>query len=425
MGFRSTGRVRTPRLTIMLPLCGAVALAFTAGLPFFFLHPDQGLIVSLYEGMSLITTNGSSAYEGAYDGLQAIILWRGLVAWLGGYVAICITLSFLTSLNIGGLQLHQSPMPFGDNIAGYPRLRATAMALYPAYVAVTVTCFIFLWLTGLSFFEALVMAFATISSTGLYMGAVEGLNSFPVQFVLAIFMMLTVMNWDLHYARYSKRRINVGRDTEAATLALSVVFIASLLMLFAGNLSGSGLWHSLFASISAISTTGLIPGNFFDGAEIPMSVGLVLLLAAGIGGSVIGTGGGLKQLRAIVVYRAGRSEVDRLAHPHGVTSLSVGNVEAQKHDIEAVWLLLGSFVLVLAIGSLLLAVLGIHFQDALSMAFTALTLSGPLISSTNPSFGGFSGLQDADYIILTALMLFGRIETSLLLALFAKSLWRA
>lgn len=425
MGFRSTGRVRTPRLTIMLPLCGAIALAFSTGLPFFFLHPDQGLIVSLYEGMSLITTNGSSAYEGAYDGLQAIILWRGLVAWIGGYVAICITLSFLTSLNIGGLQLHQSPMPFGDNIAGYPRLKATALALYPAYVAVTAICFIFLWISGLDIFDAIVMAFATMSSTGLYVGHVDGLQSFPVQFVLAIFMLLTVMNWDLHYARLSKRRINVGRDTEAVTLVISVVFIALLLILFTADFSVTGMWQSLFASISAMSTTGLMPENFFTKAATPMSVGLLLLLAAGIGGSVIGTGGGLKQLRAIVVYRAGRSEIDRLAHPHGVTSLSVGQVEAQKNDIEAVWLLLGSFVLVLAIGALLLAVLGIHFQDALSMAFTALTLSGPLISSTNPAFGGFSGLQDADYIILIVLMLFGRIETSLLLALFAKSLWRA
>ena len=109
LGFRSTEKVRMSKLTLLLPILGTFALAIVAGLPFLFLQPEQGLWAAFYEGMSLITTNGTSAYEGSFDGLVAMSLWRALVAWSGGYFAICVALSFLTAMNIGGMQLHQSP----------------------------------------------------------------------------------------------------------------------------------------------------------------------------------------------------------------------------------------------------------------------------------------------------------------------------
>jgi len=424
LGFRSTERVRTPRLSLLLPVLGAGALAAVAGLPFFFLLPNQGFFPAFFEGMSLITTTGSSAYEGSFDGLKAISLWRAMVAWLGGYFAVCMTLSFLTAMNIGGLQLHQSPLPFGDSEAGYPRLKAIAFTLYPVYLAVTLACVFLLWLSGLSAFEAITLGMATISTTGLFENYGNGLSNIWTQFILAIFMLLSIVNWDMHYARMKKRSMNVGPDPEFGSILILIAALVVLLVLATGTLDAQALWHHLFATISAISTTGIMPADYLAGVDNHLPVGLLLMLAAAIGGGVVGTGGGLKQLRLIVIYRTGRAEIDRLAHPHGVSGIDINKVKVQKKDVEAVWLLLGSFVLVLVIGSLALAVLGLHFQDALSMAFTALTLSGPLIMVTDPLFGGFAGLKDADYFILTTLMLVGRVEASLLLALFAKSLWR-
>jgi len=424
LGFRSTKKDRTPRLTLLLPICGILALAIVAGLPFFFLLPDQGFWPSVYEGMSLITTNGSSAYEGSFDTLVAISLWRALVAWAGGYFAICMTLSFLTAMNIGGMQLHQSPLPYGESDAGYTRLRSTAFALYPVYLLITALCFIFLWFSGLTGFEALTLSMATVSTTGLFENYGNGLTNIGTQVVLAVFMLISILNWDMHHARFQKRSLNVGRDPELAGVLILVGVIVILLALLSTSLDAQGVWHSFFAVISAISTTGIMPADYLQGSQNYLTAGVLLMLAAAIGGSVVSTGGGIKQLRAIIIFRTGRAEINRLAHPHSVTGISIADVEVQKRDIEAIWLLLGSFVVILALGSLALAVLGVHFQDALSMAFTALTLSGPLISVADPLFGGFSGLRDADYTILTILMMVGRIETSLLLALFAKSLWR-
>lgn len=424
LGFGSSEIIRTPRLTLLLPLCGVTALAITAGLPFFFMLPDQGLWPSIYEGMSLITTNGTSSYEGTFDGLKSFALWRAVVAWTGGFFAVCIALSFLTAMNIGGMQLHKSPLPFGDSETGYTRLLATALTLYPMYLAVTLLCFLMLWASGLQVFEALTMSMATISTTGLFENYGDGLTNIATQAVLVFFMLLSCLNWDLHYARFKKRRLKVGPDQELFGVLILVVISTFLLTIFSTSVDLGNVWDNIFAAVSAVSTTGVMPTGYLQDSENFLEIGILLMLAAAIGGSVVGTGGGLKQLRAIILFRTGRAEISRLAHPHSIMGMDVGGVDVQKRDIEAVWLLLGSFVLILALGSLALAVLGVHFQDALSMSFTALTLSGPLVSVADPNFGGFSGLRDADYAILSTLMLVGRIESSLLLALFAKSLWR-
>jgi len=424
LGFRSTKSIRTPRLTVALPVAGAAALATVAGLPFFFLLPNQGFFAAFFEGMSLITTTGSSAYEGSFDALVAISLWRAMVAWLGGYFAVCITLSFLTAMNIGGLQLHKSPLPFGDSELGYPRLKSIAETVYPVYLLVTVACILLLWISGLTFFEAVTLGLATISTTGLFEHYGNGLTNIWTQVILAAFMLLGIMNWDMHYARIKGLRLKIGQDPEFGSTLVSIAVLVILVTLVTGRFDTKDLWQNLFATISAISTTGIVPGDYLADTDNHLSTGLLLMIAAAIGGGVIGTGGGIKQLRVIVIYRAARAEIDRLVHPHSISRVNIDKEALHKRDIGAVWLLLGSFMLVLAFGSIALAMLGLHFQDALSMAFTALTLSGPLITVTDPLFVGFSGLKDADYFILSILMLFGRVETSLLLALFAKSLWR-
>ncbi|MEX0298900.1 MAG: potassium transporter TrkG [Kordiimonas sp.] len=424
LGFRSTEKVRVPRLTLFLPLWGAVCLALVAGLPFFFLFPEEGFFAAFYEGMSLITTNGTSAYEGTLGSLTAIELWRAMAAWIGGYLAICITLSLLTAMNIGGLQIHHSPMPFGDSEAGYPRLKATALALYPIYISVTFACFFFLWIGGTGLFDSLRLAMATISTTGLSGVSDVYTQNFWPQFVLAVFMLISLSNWDIHYFIYKKRTLHVGTNHEFRSALLLVAAAIIFLTVYDGTFNIEYIWQILFSAISAVATVGIVPEQLIERGDSNLPIAITMMALAGVGGATISACGGLKQLRMIVIYRAGRSELDRLAHPHAVHGLHYASSKIQRRDVDAIWLLLGSFVLVTLLGALALAILGIHFQDAFSMAFTAITLSGPLIHLADPYFGGFAGLKDVDYFILTILMLIGRVEASLFFALFAKSLWR-
>ncbi|TNE65853.1 MAG: TrkH family potassium uptake protein [Alphaproteobacteria bacterium] len=423
-GFRSTEPVRVRRLTVLLPILGGMSLALMAGLPFFFLIPEQGIMPAFYDGMSLVTTTGTSAYEGAMEKFRSLHLWRALASWFGGFMAIAVTLSLLTALNSGGLQVRRSALPYGDSEVGYPRLKSVAQTIYPIYVTMTVVCCALLMLSDMPLLDAAVLSMATISTSGIGVGTDAVVAGFWPQLVTALFMVLAICNWDMLFMRTRRLRLDAGRDPEQQTILFIILAGAALLVLFGGLGGRAHVWDSLFGAISALSGTGLLPADFQRGQDNLLPVGIIMLILAGIGGGVAGTGGGLKTMRIMLIYALGKSEVERLAHPHGVRSIKYGRDPVAAGDIEAVWLLLGAFVLVLVFGAVAFAVLGVHFQTALSMSYTALTLSGPLIGLADPHFTGFSGLRDVDYALLSALMLVGRVEASVVIALFARSFWR-
>lgn len=424
LGFRSTGRVRVPRLTIFLPIAGVGTMALIAGLPLFFLFPERGFAAAYFDGMSQITTSGSTAYGVALEALPTVQLWRGLTSWVGGLMAISFALSLLTGMNSGAMQLHRSPLHFGDSEAGYSRLKQTTIAVLPIYVAVTLVAYGLLWLTGNSAFDAFLLALGLVSTSGVVPEATIQAQGLMGQAVMTLFLIFGLSNWDFHLLRTRKLSLCLRQDRELRlTLALLALGTGALFLFV--ELDGEGLMDLVFAAASALSTFGSMPSVIADldaGAALPVAI--ILLLLAAVGGAVASTSGGLKQMRVILIYKLGRAEIDRLAHPHGVHTVQYGDAVAEKRDVDAVWLLLGSFVAVMAVGAIALAVLGIHIQDALTLAFTAMTLSGPLAVSADAGFAGYESLAHTDYYILSLLMLIGRVETSVFMAIFARALWR-
>lgn len=424
LGFRSTERVRVPRLTVFLPILGIATAALMAGLPLFFLFPDNGFLTSFYDGMSQITTNGSSAYEGSIENLSSVLLWRALTSWIGGLMAVAFALSLLMAMNSGAMQLHQSPLNLGDQKTGYQRLRTTTQSLLPIYIFATLVCFILLWLSGNTKFDAFILALSTVSTSGMVPETIIQEQGALPQLILTFFLLIGLSNWDFHHLRSRVFSFRFKQDMELRTSLIAIV-LGTVLLIVLLDVTFTDIASLLFAVTSALSTYGSMPTQITGmDASSALPVGIILMLLAAVGGAIAGTSGGIKQMRVLLIYRLGRAEVDRLAHPHGVHTVNYGEKIAEKGDINAVWLLLGSFVLIMALGVVCLAALGIHFQDALTLAFTAITLSGPLATSVDPEFAGYTSLAQVDYLILSVLMLVGRIEAPIFMALFAKALWR-
>ncbi len=424
LGFRSTERVRVPRLTIFLPLAGVASLALMAGLPLYLLFPEGGFLRAFYDGMSQITTNGSTAYEGAIEGMRSIMLWRAIASWTGGLMAISFTLSLLTAMNSGGLQLHRSPLNFGDREAGYQRLKATTQAIFPVYLFVTMLCFILLWLVGTERFDAFVLALSIVSTAGVvHENMIQSLGVLP-HLIITLFLLIGLSNWDFHHWRARTLTPRIRQDRELR-MSLIVILVGAALLFLMTDTTVADLLNLVFAATSALSTFGIMPTDIAGlNTADALPVGILLMILTAIGGAAASGSGGLKQMRIMLVFKLGKAEIDRLAHPHGVHTVRYGAAVAEKRDIDAIWLLLGSFVLIMAAGAIALAVLGIHFQDALTLSFAAMTLSGPLATSADPGFAGYASLAQVDYAILSILMLIGRVEAPIFMAIFARALWR-
>jgi Trk-type K+ transport system membrane component len=425
LGFKTNSQIRTPALTIGLPILGSISIAFVVGLPLFFAFPERGLFAAFYEGVSMLTTNGASAYVGSVEGYRSIILWQALTAWLGGFVAITYTLSILTALNSGGMQLHRSSLPYGESDAGYPRLVSIFKTLSNLYLFMTVICCFLLLMGGAQMFDAIIISLITLSTSGLTSynaGVVDGHFS---QIVVIVFLIISMMNWDFLYSWMRNSEFSFIDHFEFKSIGFILVTSSVILFFYFDGMFIQDVLRSIFISVSALSTTGLMLDETVFRESHNLTISILMIVLAGIGGAAASTTGGLKQIRLGILLTLVNAELKRLAHPNSIRVFKYNNESIQIRDMEAVWLAIGGFVLTLAFGCLVLAIFGIEFKHSVALAFSALTLSGPVVFMIDPSFYGFSGLQDTDYAILSALMLLGRIEVSVIFALLAKAFWRS
>lgn len=421
-GFYGAEAVRTPALTVLLPITVLVGLAATAGLPFFFLNPQEGAIPAFFEGMSFLTTSGASAYPGETIP-PALDLWRALVAWAGGFIAILYGLSILTALNSGGQQLHASPLPYGDSQSGYSRFYSMARGLSPLYGFVTASFAVLFMLGGVPILPAIQMAMGGVSTT-----AIEGygvwLSVSPVvELAFLLLMIVGLGNWDMMQAFFEGKKRSPLRDPEARMIT-TLLFVAALALAVASLQAGGSLWSYIFHMISALSGTGAqLSGSDALPSDLG-AIGIVFMVLVAVGGASMSSTGGLKNLRLQALVILVRSELERLAHPHGVRILKLGRAPLTARDRDAVYLLLGGFTLSLLFGSLMLGVQGVSFEDSIALALASLALAGPTVEFFMSDTLGYTALTNSDYLILTVLMLIGRLEATVFLAIFTKSLWR-
>ncbi len=426
LGYRGSETARTPAMTILLPLTGYLFIGMISGLPFFFSDMDFGLIPALYEGVSMITTNGASAYDTNTDASElSFMLWRALVAWIGGFGALVFALSLLSETNSGAMQLHRTCLAVGVNDKGYVRLFSITRALLPFYSLITCVAAFLFTVSGTPFIDAVILAMATISTTGISAGATNEIASSATMVITAVFMIFASYNWDYSHLHLNGKKSSAYRPPGLVPL-LKCICIGVISLWLLNIMTGSH--HSLtdlaYVVISAVSTTGFIPEGFALYYKGDLGFALIIVALTTIGGCVVSTSGGLKQMRFMILWKLGRHEIDRLAHPSGVHTLKLGGSPIKVQDMEATWLLIGGLTIAFILGTLWLAIFSVDFQSAVAMTITTLTLSGPMIALVDPYFPGFVSLQSADYVILSVLAVIGRVEASLFMAFLARTFWR-
>lgn len=431
-GFQGLKRRRNLTNLVMLPFLGFILLAFLGGLPRYF-HAGEAQQISmiLFEGMSGISTSGVSAYsDDGSGGLIAFRIWQALLSWIGAFGTVVLAVTIANHVNAGGLKLHRSPVHNATVDQGHSRLSVVAKQLLPVYTAVTLVFLVSFAISTGSFTSAIVLALGSISTAGILPAGEAGLAGGWTQMIALVGMVFGALNLDYHYAFLMGRKdvYKNGEETRAffSTVIGSGVLLFVLGLIYAGAIDNSWemLWQGIFMAVSAISTTGWAP----IGADVwlpPEGMLFILVVLASIGGAATSASGGLKLLRILILLRHGARELARLAHPHGIAKVRYAGAVVGEKDLHAVWLTMGAFVLTLMVGVMLLAVQGNDFQLSYLLGLTALTTASPLMNlAPEGLFGGYHTLSAADHNILSMLMLLGRLELSLFLALLTRGFWR-
>ena len=426
------------RRQVTFTLCEALAsvglcwlVAGCAGaLPYWF-YGVLDPVDALFESVSGFTTTGASVIADVEALPHGLLLWRSLTQWVGGMGIIVLSLAVLPHLGIGGMQLYRAevPGPTPDKLT--PRVRDTAKILWGVYGVLTTVLILLLYVTGMSFFDALNHGLATLS-TGGFSTRNTSLINYPAvsQWLIIVFMALGGINFTLHFRVFhGDWRAYVQNEECRAfcwifgicTLVVCVILVDRGIV---GLHSVADLEYlvrtALFQILSLMTTTGFASVDF----ELwPVGTIPVLLLVMFIGGCAGSTSGGCKVMRITILGRMLYRDLFMLLHPRAVRKVAF---QGQPLDETASSGIVGFFLIyVVLLFMLTFAVM--LFDVDLTTAFSAVLTS---LSNVGPGLGGvgpvdnFGWLSDPVKLLLTLAMLLGRLECYALLILLLPAFWR-
>ena len=426
VGFRRfANELRTKDGFLVTALCYFALGAFSA-LPFV-LNPVLGLtwVDAWFESFSGLTTTGATVITGLDALPESLLYYRQQLQWLGGMGIIVLAVAILPMLGVGGMQLYrtEAPGPVKDSKLT-PRIKQTALALWSIYLSLTLACMVGYWAAGMTFFDALCHSFSTVAIGGFstHDASLGYFDSPAVESVAVVFMVLSAFNFALHYFGFRDRSLKAyWRDEEVRALLILIASAVVLvtLVLTAQGLSGSESFRlSLFQVVSMFTTTGFATTSFVDW---PGVAPYVLLFGAFIGACAGSTGGGLKVIRVLLVYKQGLREIYRLIHPQAVFPVKFGQRIMTENVIQAVWGFLAIYAFIFFVLLMTLLATGLDFETAFSAVGSAINNLGPGLGAVSSHYGH---IPDTAKVALSIGMVLGRLEIFTVLVLFTGMFWR-
>lgn len=419
------GFALVPRQVFVLTTLTWLAVSVFAALPMLLIH-HIGFTDAFFETMSGLTTTGSTVLVGLDQASRGLLLWRSLLHWIGGIGFVAMGVLILPFLRVGGMRLfHAESSDRSEKVL--PRFESVAKAIVFCYLLLTVANVLAYYMVGMTWFDAINHAMATVSTGGFstHDASIGYFKSQSVLWVAVVFMILASLPFALYVQAMRGSLGALWRDRQVRGFLGIVLFFGLLLTLVNILLHQrdplTALSASFFNVVSVITTTGFASEDYLLWGELAVMVFFYLTFIGGCSGS---TAGGLKVFRLQVAYTMLRRQLDRLVHPHAVFTERYNNREIGEDIIRSLISFSFFFALTIALLAVGLSAVGLDFLTSMTGAITAVCNVGPGLGAVIGPAGNFSTLPDAAKWLLSIGMLLGRLEIMTVLVLFTPGFWR-
>lgn len=405
---------------------GWMAAGLAGSVPYILSGAIPDFTNAYFESISGFTTTGASILADIEVIPPGILLWRSITQWFGGMGIIVLSIAILPFLGVGGMQLYKAeiPSPVVDKLK--PRISDTAKTLWKLYLSITLLEILFLSAGGMSLFEAVNHAFCTMPTGGFSPknASIAHYNSAYFDGVVVFFMLIAAINFSLHY-RLVRGDISIfGKDPECRIfLSMVVLIILVVTCDIFGPVYDSFLKAVRYASFqvsSIISTTGFVTADYETWPSLSKSLLLLCMFLGGMAGS---TGGGIKTMRVILLFKQGYQELFRIIHPHAVTSVKLGGRAVPGEIMASIW---GFFILYIGLfvaPVLIMSFLGLDLISSFASVAACIFNVGPGLGVVGPA-NNYMGIPVIGKWVLTFCMLLGRLEIYTVIVLLTPEFWR-
>lgn len=408
----------------VVALCWLVASACGA-LPFWLSREIPSYLDALFEAISGFTTTGASILANVETLSRGMLFWRSFTHWIGGMGILIFLLAVLPASweRAGYIMKAETPGHAPGKLV--PKLRQSAKTLYTIYFAVTAVQIFLLLLGGMPLFDSVVHSFGTVGTGGFSIrnASIGHYNSLYIEMVVAVFMVLSGVNFSIHYYVMVRNFSGIRRNDELrcylGIIALAAALVAFDLLGVYGSLS-EALRYGFFAVSSIITTTGYATADFSVWPQLSRVVLFLLMIIGSCSGS---TGGGFKISRCIIMAREVKRVIYRAAHPRSVEIVQLDGKTVDREIVGGVIAYGCAYVLLFAASFLVLSLENFDFETTLSAVAACFNNIGPGLGAVGPA-GNFSRFTALGKLVLSLDMLAGRLEIYPMLILLTPSAWR-
>lgn len=378
---------------------------------------------AFFESCSGFTTTGSSIFSDVESLPYSILFWRSLTHWIGGLGIIVFVILVLPSLGITGYQLFTLESSLKEKI--HPKTQSVGFRLLYIYLSLTALQIVLMMLGGVDLFESTCLSFSTIATGGFSVRntSVADYSAF-IQYVVMLFMFLGGISFVVYYYLFKLNFTRVRRNEELWFYSIIILFSGILMMSFLNVNSAiapaRAFRESFFNSISIITSTGFAISDYARWPGPAMLLCFLLMFSGACTGS---TTGSIKIARHAIVMKSIKATFSKLVHPSTLSTLKFnGKMVSERMAISILSFVL-IYLFIFLIGTLIVVLAGMDLLSGASSVAASLGNTGPGLGTVGP-MASYAHFPWVIKIILSLLMIVGRIEVVAILTLFTKSFWK-
>ncbi len=403
---------------------GWLLMALIGALPFVLSGEIPSYIDAFFETVSGLTTTGASILTEVEGMSKGILFWRSFTHWIGGMGVLVLVMAIIPNISDRSIHLMRAEMPGPEVGKLRPKARDTAKILYLIYIGLTVVETVFLLAGGMSLFESIVHTFGTAGTGGFSIknDSIAGYSPY-LQWVIACFMLVFSINFNLYYLLLVRKIKAIVRSTELWFFAGIVVLSITVISLNIYNMY-SGFEETLrtatFQVATIVSTTGYATADFNLWPGLSKTLLLLLMIIGGCAGS---TAGGLKASRVILLVKSVFREFKKSLHPRSVNVVKMDSKRVDEQIVSGVGTYFAVYCLCTVVVFALLSIEPFDIETNLSATVACFNNIGPGLGGVGPT-SNYSAYSGFSKIILSLAMLLGRLEVFPLILGLNPLIWK-
>lgn len=382
-----------------------------------------------FEMVSGLTTTGATVLTGLDTMPASINIWRHLLSWIGGMGILVLAVAILPLLGVGGSQVFkaETPGPMKDSKLT-PRITETAKSLYLVYIVLSLACAVSYKLAGMTWLDAFMHSGTTMSLSGFssHDSSYAYFDSAAIEMVAVAFMLIAGINFSIHFLAWrgkSFRPYSVCPETKWFLLLMfaSVMLITVFLMAHQQYTTFSEAFrYSLFNVVSVATTTGFANTDY---ALWPVFAPLFMIFLSVFASAAGSTGGGIKMLRAVILFQHAVGELSRTLHPRAINPVRIRGTAINSQVISGVLAFMLMYGMSIITITMIQMFTGLEPIAALTGTIAMINCLGPGMGVLGPA-SNYASLGDFQTWVYSFAMLLGRLEMFTILVLFTPAFWR-